>query len=97
MPTYISLLKYTQQGITQIKESPNRLDSARQIAKSVRVEIKAFYLAMGQYDAVVILEAPNEEAVAKFMLMIGALGNVGTQTFRAFTEDEFRGLIGGLL
>jgi uncharacterized protein with GYD domain len=96
MPTYIGLLKYTQQGAAHIKESPARLDAARKAGQAMGVQIKEWYLVMGQYDAVVVIEASNDEAVAKILLVIGALGNVQTETFRAFKEDEFRNLIAGL-
>jgi uncharacterized protein with GYD domain len=59
-------------------------------------ELKAFYLVMGQYDAVVISEAPNDETVGKLVLMIGAQGNIRTETLRAFTEDEYRKMITAL-
>jgi len=93
MPTYISLLNYTQQGAANIKESPARLDAARKAGQPMGVQVKEWYLVMGQYDAIVVSEAPNDEAVAKFLIATAALGNVRTQTFRAFTEDEFRALI----
>jgi len=96
MPTYISLLNFTQQGIEKIKESPARLDRARQAFKAMGAELKAFYLVMGRYDAVVISEAPNDETVGKLVLMIGAQGNIRTETLRAFTEDEYRKMIAAL-
>jgi len=59
-------------------------------------EIKQFYLTMGQYDFVVVLDAPSDETVAKFALAIGSRGNVRTETLRAFTESEYRQIIGAL-
>ncbi len=96
MPTYISLLNFTQQGIEKIKESPARLDRARQAFQAMGAELKAFYLVMGRYDAVVISEAPNDETVGKLVLMIGAQGNVRTETLRSFTEEEYRKMIAAL-
>ena len=96
MPTYIGLFNYTQQGIQNIKDSPARLDAAKKAAQAMGVEIKAAYLVMGQYDSVIIAEAPDDEAIAKLALATGALGNVRTQTMRAFTEDEFRKIVAGL-
>ena len=96
MPTYISLLSFTQQGIEKIKESPARLDRARQAFKSMGAELKTFYLVMGRYDAVVISEAPNDETVGKLVLMIGAQGNIRTETLRAFSEEEYRKMIAAL-
>jgi len=96
MPTYITLLKFTQQGVEKIKESPARLDRSRQAYESMGAEIKAFYLVLGQYDAVVIAEAPNDEVAAKLALAIGSQGNVRTETLRAFTEEEYRKIIAAL-
>jgi uncharacterized protein with GYD domain len=96
MPHLVMLLRYTQQGIAKIKESPARLDAAKKAAEKVGGKIHAWYLTMGQYDAVLITEFPNDEAGAKFALSVGALGNVTTETLKAFTEAEYRKIIGGL-
>lgn len=90
MPTYISLLRYTQQGIAAIQQSPARLDAAKELYRRAGGELKAFYLTMGQYDAVVIAELPDDVVGAKLALAVGAQGNVRTETLRAFTEQEFR-------
>lgn len=96
MPTYISLLRFTEQGVQNIKESPARLDAARSAFKAVGAELKAFYLTMGQYDAVVISEGPGDETAAKLALAIGSQGAIRTETLRAFTEDEYRSIIASL-
>jgi uncharacterized protein with GYD domain len=96
MPTYISLLKYTQKGVETIKDGPKRLAGAKEVFKKVGGELKQFYMTMGQYDAIVIVDAPNEEAMTKAVLAIGSKGNVQTATFRAFTEAEFGKIIGDL-
>jgi len=96
MSTYLIMSRWTQQGMQSVKDSPARLEAAKQAAKALGGEIKAFYLVMGQYDFVVITEAPNDEAVARLLLAIGAQGNVRTETLRAFTEDEYRKIIASL-
>ena len=96
MPQYISLIRYTAQGIAKIKESPNRLDAAKNAAEKAGGKIHAWYLTMGKYDAILISEFPNDEACAKVMLLLGSLGNVTTQTLKAFTEAEYRKIIGNL-
>jgi uncharacterized protein with GYD domain len=96
MPTYISLLTYTHQGITNIKQSPARLDAAKELYRQAGGELKAFYLTMGQYDAVVIAELPDDAAGAKVALTLGAKGNVRTETLRALPEDEFRRTVADL-
>ena len=96
MPTYITLFRFTQQGIEKIKESPARLDRAKEAVKAAGGELKAFYLTMGQYDAVVISEAPSDEAFTTTILAIGAAGAVRTESFRAYPEDEYRKIISAL-
>ncbi len=96
MATYIVLNSWTQRGIEQVKESPARLDAAKQAAQAMGAEIKAFYLVMGRYDMVIVAEAPDDETVAKLALATGAQGTVRTETLRAFTEDEYRKIIGSL-
>jgi uncharacterized protein with GYD domain len=96
MPTYISLLRYTQQGITAIKQGPARLDAAKQAYKRAGGELKAFYLTTGQYDAVAIAELPDDTSLAKLALSLGAQGNIRTETLRAFTESEYRKIIAEL-
>jgi uncharacterized protein with GYD domain len=96
MPTYVSLVRYSDQGIRNIKESPARLDAAKKLAQSAGAEIKSFYLALGKYDIVLTVDAPNDETAMKLLLTLGSLGNVRTDTFRVFNEAEFRKLIGSL-
>ena len=96
MATYISLLKFTEKGVANIKESPARLDMAKKLFQSMGAEIKQWYLVLGQYDAVVITEGPDDETAAKLLLTIGAQGNIRTETFRAFTEEEYRKIIAAL-
>jgi uncharacterized protein with GYD domain len=96
MPTYITLLRWTQQGIQHIKESPVRLDQAREAIKAAGGELKAFYLTMGQYDAIAIADAPNDEAYARTLLAIGSAGDVRTETLRAFAEEDYRKIIASL-
>jgi uncharacterized protein with GYD domain len=96
MPTYISLIRYTDQGMRNITESPKRLDAAKNAFKAMGGELKQWYLALGRYDAVVISEGPNDETAAELMLGVGALGNVRSETMRVFTEEEYRKLIAAL-
>jgi uncharacterized protein with GYD domain len=96
MPTYISLCSWTQQGIEKVKDSPARLDAAKKAFKAAGGELKQFYLTMGRCDMVIISEAPNDEAAAKAALTVAQHGSVRTETLRAFTEDEYRKLLGSL-
>jgi uncharacterized protein with GYD domain len=96
MPTYISLIKFTHQGVTNIKEAPSRLDAGKQTLKAFGSELKAFYLTMGQYDLVTISEAPDDTAACKVALAVSSAGNVSTETLRAFTEGEYREIVAAL-
>ena len=96
MPTYILLVNWTDQGVRNAKESPKRLDAAREMARKFGAELKDTYLTMGGYDLVSVLEAPDDQAVAKFVLSAGALGSIRTTTLKAFTEAEYRDIMGTL-
>lgn len=96
MPTYISLCRWTQHGVQNIKESPNRLDSAKKGFAKAGVKLLNFYMVTGTHDMVIISEAPNDDAIAKVMLTAVSGGNITSQTMRAFTEDEYRAIIKGL-
>ena len=79
-----------------IKEGPKRLEAATQRCRAAGGELKAFYRVTGQYDAVAISELPNDEAAARVALGNGAMGNVRTETRRAFSEEEYRKIIAAL-
>ena len=96
MPTYIALLRWTQKGIENVKESPSRLDQAKDALRAVGGEFKDFYMTMGAYDMVFVCEAPDAAAIAKFVLAVGAQGGVRTESLLAFSEDEYRKIIGSL-
>ena len=96
MPSYVMMLKFTDQGIRDIKESPNRLDAFKKTLRASGAELRDYFLVMGQYDAMLVLTAPNDEAVTKLALSVCALGNVRTETNRVYTEDEYRKIVGAL-
>jgi uncharacterized protein with GYD domain len=96
MPTYIALLKWTSQGLQNIKQSPSRLEAARQGFQAAGVKMKDFYMVTGRYDMVAIVEAPDDVTLAKAILAAAMQGTVTSETCRAFTEDEYRQIIGGL-
>ena len=96
MPHFVTLVRYTHQGISQIKESLSRLDASRKAAEAVGGKIQAWYLTMGHYDAVLISEFPSDEACARFTLSAGALGNISTETLKAFPEADYRKICGSL-
>jgi len=96
MPTYIAFLKWTSQGAQNVKQSPSRLDAARKGFAAVGARMKDFYLVTGRYDMIAFVEAPDDLTLAKALLATASQGSVTTETCRAFTEDEYRQIIGGL-
>ena len=97
METYITLLKFTQQGVESIQKSAARLHEIKEVFKSMKAEVKDFYLTLGEYDAVVVSQAPDAETIAKLALMINSQGKIRTVTLRSFPEDEFRRIIAALV
>ncbi len=89
MPTYISLMKFTDQGIKTVKEAPQRLEAATKGLEAMGGKLIGFYATMGEYDYVGIAEAPNDDVAMTFLLGLGAAGNVRTTTLKAFTKEEF--------
>ena len=98
MAIYVIFFGLTEQGIRNIKDSPARVDAAKKTFEGMGAKVKDFYLVMGwdQYDTMFIVEAPDDEVVAQAALKIGSLGNVRTDTHRAFSEDEFKKIISNL-
>jgi uncharacterized protein with GYD domain len=96
MPTYMTLVRFTDQGMKNMKESPARLEAVKRAFQAAGGELKAFYLALGAVDAVVISEGPNDETAAKLAMTIAAQGNLRTETTRIFTEVEYRKIIASL-
>ena len=96
MPTYIALLNWTQQGVSKVGSSAKRLDAGRKALKKAGVEMKDVYLTMGRYDMVCVIEAPDDETYAKAILGLASQGNVSTETLKAFSEDQYRKIVGSL-
>ena len=96
MVTYVMLLNWTDQGIRSFKDSPKRLDGVKKLAKDMGGEVKSFYMTLGTYDVVLIVDMPNNDKLASFALKFGSLGNMRSTTLKAFTEDEYRRIVAGL-
>jgi uncharacterized protein with GYD domain len=96
MATYIALLKYTDQGIKDIKGGPSRLASAKRAATKMGCKFVSFHLTFGPYDAITVVDAKDDEAMAAFTLATGSLGNVSTLTMRAFNETEYKAIVSKL-
>lgn len=97
MVTYVVLTKFTEQGIRNAKESPKRADAFKEMAKTFGVTVKELVWTQGRYDVVTILEAPDETSAMSLSLSLSALGNVRTETLRAFSAAEMTTIIGKML
>lgn len=91
MATFISLVSFTDQGIRNVKESPARFEAFRAMAEKAGLTVKGVYYTVGTCDMVTILEGPEDVATA-VLLKVGSLGNVRSQTMRAFSLDEMRAI-----
>ena len=94
MTTYIMLCNWTDQGIRHVKDSPDRLEAAKELCRQHGAEMTAFYMTIGGYDMVVIIDAPNDETFAKIALSVGKGGNIRTSSLKAFDEAQYREIIG---
>ena len=95
MATYISLIKFTDQGIRNIKDSPDRYGTFKAMSEKMGLTVKGFYYTTGRYDAVGIVEG-TDEAVMTALLKGGSLGNVRSETLRGFTVEEAKRIIGNI-
>jgi uncharacterized protein with GYD domain len=89
---YIMLIRLTDQGIRNIKDTTRRADTARSEAERIGGKLTVYW-TFGKYDGIGILDAPNDEAAMEFELRIGSLGNVRTTTLKAFTEEEIARIV----
>src|SRR5947209_19874612 len=96
MPTYISLVSLTEQGIREVKNAPERLQAFDAAARDVGGKLIGVYLVMGQYDYIVITEAPDDQTAARWILGTIAQGSVRTQPMWAFPREEFEQIARGL-
>lgn len=88
MPTYLTLAKFTDQGIRNIKETPKRADAFRTTCEKLGARVKDIYWTLGRYDVAVIVEAPDDVTMDAILYSLGSAGNIHTETLRAFTRHE---------
>jgi uncharacterized protein with GYD domain len=93
MPTYISLINWTDKGVGAFKETVDRAEAGKQLAGKFGGKLKEIYWTIGPYDVVAVSEAPDDESATAFALALASQGNVRTTTLRAFDADEMRGII----
>lgn len=90
---YVMLFKFTEKGIGKIKDSPTRVKDAKKMFEANGAKIKSFYALLGRYDTLCIVEAPDDETIARISLQLSSLGNVHTETLRAFNEEQYTTII----
>jgi len=93
MPMFVTLYKFTDQGIRNVKDSPNRLDTAIKAADAVGIKVLGAYYTLGEYDLVVVSESTNEEVAVAHTLAVNSLGNVRSVTMRAYTPADFAEIV----
>lgn len=93
MATYILLAYYTKKPMENVKQSVNRLDAVRKAFKTRGAELRDFYFATGPYAFVIVIEAPDDETIAKCTLDLASDGRVAMETIRVLKEDEYRKII----
>jgi uncharacterized protein with GYD domain len=93
MATYVGLIQFADQGIRKIKDTVKRGEAAIAEAEKMGMKVVEEFWTMGAYDAVVLFEAPDDQTMSAFMLKIGSLGNVKSQTLRAFRREEMEGIL----
>jgi uncharacterized protein with GYD domain len=95
MATFITLGRFTDPGIRNVKDSPDRFGAFKPMAEQLGISVRAAYWTTGSYDMVLIVDGA-EDAATTLLLKVASLGNIRTQTLRGFSEQEFRGLLAGL-
>ena len=93
MPKYVILINFTEQGVKTIKDLPKRVRSAREAMEKAGGKMLDWNLTMGKYDAVAVVEGPNDAAMATVTLAVGCSGNIRTTTLKAFTEAEMEKIV----
>jgi uncharacterized protein with GYD domain len=94
MPTYIVLVNFTGQGIANVKDTVKRAEATKAAAKKVGATMREIYWTLGQYDAVATIDAPDDETMTALGLNMGKAGHVRTQTLRAFSAADMKGILG---
>ena len=96
MAMYISLVQFTDQGIRNVKDTVKRGEAAIAEAKKMGMKITEEFWTMGAYDVVVLFDAPDDATMSAFALKVGSMGNVKSQTLRAFRKQEMEGILAKL-
>ena len=93
MPTYVSLISWTEKGVASFKDTVDRAEAGKQLATKFGGALKEIYWTIGPYDIVAVSEAPDDESATAFALALSSQGNVRTTTMRAFDANEMKAII----
>ena len=96
MPTYVSLLNWTDQGIRNVRDTVQRYERSQELQDKHGVRLEHTYWTVGPHDLVAIAEASDEESITAFFLELASAGNLRTTTLRAYGRDEMSGILGRL-
>jgi uncharacterized protein with GYD domain len=96
MATYAMLSRWTDRGIQDVKNVGARIEAFKKTARACGAEVRECYMALGEYDTMSLVQAPDDEAIARLALALGAVGNVRTETLRLFAEGELKKLVAAL-
>ncbi|MBO0741404.1 MAG: GYD domain-containing protein [Hyphomicrobiaceae bacterium] len=97
MASYVLLATYTEQGLRAIKDTVKRTEAVRELANKAGITMRESYWTLGAYDVVAVFEAPDDEAMTAFSLSVAKLGNVKTQTLRAFSSKDMGTILGKMV
>ena len=95
MPAYVTLFNWTEKGLMSAGDTAARAKAARQAWEAAGGRFIGIWWTMGEYDGVVVHEAPDDETATRLLLKLGMQGNIRTKTMRAFGEEEIGGIVGG--
>ena len=93
MATYIVLGKFTDQGIRSVKDTTKRAEAFKAMAKKAGATVKDLYWTLGQFDVITVVDAPDDTTLTGLLLSVGALGNLHTQSLRAFSADDMGSIL----
>jgi uncharacterized protein with GYD domain len=95
--TYVVLATFTDQGVKHAKESPKRAEAFKQMAETFGVTVKDIFWTQGRYDIVIVIEAPDELSATALNLSLSALGNIRTESLRAFSSADMMEIVAKML
>jgi uncharacterized protein with GYD domain len=96
MATFITTVQFTEQGVKAVRDSCERAAAFKATAEKMGVKVTGIYWTLGAFDGVIVSEAPDEETATAALLHLGSLGNIRTQTARAYDPTEMQKILARL-